>query len=76
MRKRRKNKKKTFEKRMMDVGLVPNIAAGMVVMLFVSFLVGLPKDKIIPVIVNNNAIISIKPLTINVGNLGTNPVLK
>ena len=50
MRKRRKNKKKTFEKRMMDVGLIPNVAAGFVVMIFVSFLVGLPREKIVPVI--------------------------
>ena len=37
MRKRRKNKKKTFEQRMMDVGLMPNVAAGVVVKIFVSF---------------------------------------
>ena len=50
MRKRRKNKKKTFEQRMMDVGLMPNVAAGIVVIIFVSFLVGLPREKIIPVV--------------------------
>ena len=50
MRKRRKNKKKTFEQRMMDVGLIPNVAAGIVVIIFVSFLVGLPREKIIPVV--------------------------
>ena len=51
MRKRRKNKKKTFEQRMMDVGLMPNVAAGIVVIIFVSFLVGLPREKIIPVVI-------------------------
>ena len=50
MRKRRKNKKKTFEQRMLDVGLIPNVAAGIVVIIFVSFLVCLPREKIIPVV--------------------------
>lgn len=43
-------KKKNFEKEMLDVGLVPNVVAGFVVIIFVTLLAGIPMGAAFPVI--------------------------
>ena len=51
MRRRRRNTKKTFERQMIDVGLGPNIVAGLVVTFFVTLLSGIPVEKAFPIVV-------------------------
>lgn len=50
MRRRRKSQKKTFEKQMLDVGLIPNVVAGLVGIFFVTILSGIPLKSAGPVI--------------------------
>ena len=59
MRRRRRNTKKTFERQMIDVGLGPNIVAGLVVTFFVTLLSGIPVEKAFPIVVFALGVVSV-----------------
>ena len=51
MRRRRQSLKKTFERQMLDVGLIPNLVAGLIVMIFVLLLTEIPRESLLSIII-------------------------
>ena len=51
MRRRRQSLKKTFERQMLEVGLIPNLVAGLIVMIFVLLLTEIPRESLLSIII-------------------------
>ena len=51
MRRRKQRIKKTFERQMLEVGAVPNLIAGLIVITFVLLLTEIPRESLLSVII-------------------------
>ena len=51
MRRRRQSLKKTFERQMLEAGSIPNLVAGLIVMIFVLLLTEIPRESLLSIII-------------------------